>query len=83
MKNWIKVKKGPVENLQLRNAKYIRPRAAPPHLDGNYTVYGQVTKGMEVVNKIQNVKRDNKDRPEEDQKIVKVRVKKKFLFFWI
>jgi len=60
-----------------------KTKGGAPHLDGNYTVYGQVTKGMEVVDKIQNVKRDKKDRPDEDQKILKIRVKKKFLFFWI
>ena len=54
-----------------------------PHLDGNYTVYGEVTKGMDIVDKIVNQKRNNMDRPDDDQRIIKIRVKKKFLFFWI
>lgn len=54
-----------------------------PHLDGNYTVYGEVTKGMDIVDKIVNQKRNNMDRPDDDQRILKIRVKKKFLFFWI
>lgn len=54
-----------------------------PHLDGSYTVYGEVTKGMDIVDKIVNQPRNGMDRPNEDQKILKVRVKKKFLFFWI
>lgn len=54
-----------------------------PHLDGNYTVYGEVTKGMDIVDKIVSQKRNAMDRPDEDQRILKLRVKKKFLFFWL
>lgn len=54
-----------------------------PHLDGNYTVYGEVTSGMDIVDKIVKQPRNGMDRPNEDQKILKLRVKKKFLFLWI
>ncbi len=42
-----------------------------PHLDGEYTVFGEVIEGMEVVDRIQKVKTNRSDRPEEDVIIVK------------
>ena len=48
-----------------------------PHLDGSYTVYGEVVEGMDVVDKIAAAKRDRFDRPVEDVKIVSVKVIKK------
>ena len=45
-----------------------------PHLDGEYTVFGEVVEGIEVVDKIQKVKTDRSDRPEEDVIIKKVTV---------
>lgn len=45
-----------------------------PHLDGAYTVFGEVTDGMEVVDKIQAVKTNRADRPETDVRILKATV---------
>ena len=37
-----------------------------PHLDGEYTVFGKVIKGLEVIDKIAAVQKDGADRPIED-----------------
>lgn len=37
-----------------------------PHLDGEYTVFGKIIKGLDVIDKIAAVQKDGADRPIED-----------------
>ena len=46
-----------------------------PHLDGQYTVYGEVIEGLNVLDKIAAVKTNERDRPLEDVVINSVVVK--------
>lgn len=45
-----------------------------PHLDGDYAAFGQITEGMDVVNKIAETATDYSDRPMEPQVMKKVTV---------
>lgn len=47
-----------------------------PHLDMDYTVFGEVVEGLEVVDEIAKVKKDRYDRPLSDVIITKVSVEK-------
>ncbi len=44
-----------------------------PHLDGEYTVFGQVVEGLDVVEKISKTKTGKFDRPIENVKILKAK----------
>ena len=45
-----------------------------PHLDGQYTVFGEVTEGLEVVDKIQQSPTDKYQRPYTDIRILKATI---------
>lgn len=45
-----------------------------PHLDGDYAAFGKVTEGMDVVNKIAEVRVDWNDKPMKAQKIKSITV---------
>lgn len=58
------------ENLK----KDYLEKGGAPHLDGAYTVFGEVVKGMDVVEKIQKVETDSNDRPVEDVKVISAKI---------
>jgi peptidyl-prolyl cis-trans isomerase B (cyclophilin B) len=45
-----------------------------PQLDGEYTVFGQIVEGIDVLDKIGSSQTDENDRPLEDIKIINVKV---------
>lgn len=47
-----------------------------PHLDGQYTVFGEVTEGLNIVERIQKAETDDFDRPFEDLRILRATVTK-------
>ena len=47
-----------------------------PHLDGQYTVFGEVIQGLDVVDRIQQSATDPNDRPLEDVRILRATVTK-------
>lgn len=47
-----------------------------PHLDGQYTVFGEVVEGLDVVRDIQWVATDNADRPIDDVRILRATIVK-------
>jgi len=46
--------------------KIYKTIGGTPHLDNNYTVFGEVLYGIDVIDKIANEKTDNNDRPIEN-----------------
>ena len=53
---------------------FIVTAPATPWLDGKHTVFGQVTSGMDVVDKLEGLPTDGRDKPREDAKIEKLTV---------
>ncbi|MBQ0016200.1 MAG: peptidylprolyl isomerase [Bacteroidales bacterium] len=46
-----------------------RTEGGTPFLDGDYTVFGQVVEGLEIIDTIANVQKDRMDRPLKDIKM--------------
>ena len=51
---------------------FIVTAPSTPWLDGKHTAFGQVTSGMEVIDAIERLPTDARDRPREDARIERV-----------
>ncbi len=45
-----------------------------PHLDQNYTIFGEIVQGMDIVDAIAKVKTNKRDRPVTDVRIISARI---------
>ena len=59
------------------NREVYKTIGGTPHLDQNYTIFGEVVEGLEVVEKISSVKTDEDDRPVEDVRIISMKTVRK------
>lgn len=60
--------------------EYFRTLGGTPQLDGNYTVFGEVVRGLEVIDKIaatETSKGADRDRPLQDVRILEVKLVKR------
>ncbi len=55
-----------MRDVSAEKIKAYTTNGGAPHLDGEYTVFGKVIKGLEVIDKIAAVQKDGGDRPIED-----------------
>ncbi|MDN3507902.1 MAG: peptidylprolyl isomerase [Simkaniaceae bacterium] len=56
-------------------SQFFITTAKAPWLNGKHTIFGEVTEGYSVIEKLENVKTARGDRPVDDQKIIKITLK--------
>lgn len=56
-------------------SQFFITTAPTPWLNGHHTIFGKVTQGYDVVQKIENTPTGSDDRPVQDQKIIKAYMK--------
>ncbi len=66
------------QNPHSANSQFFIMFAPAPHLNGGYTVFGQVTKGMEFVDKIKKGSQSQNGAVENPDRIVKMRTADKY-----
>jgi len=71
------LRKGVLYKIPEEHRQVYKTLGGAAHLDQNYTVFGEVVKGMEVVDKIAAVKTDSLDRPLDDVRIISAKLVKR------
>ena len=72
----VEMKKHPTYKFTAQQRTDYKTIGGTPHLDGNYTVFGEVVEGLEIVERISKTKTGMHDRPIEDIKVIKAEVLK-------
>ena len=62
------------QNPDSASCQFFVMHGTSPHLDGQYSAFGKLVSGLEVVDKIVNAKKGGNDKPIEPQTIVKATV---------
>lgn len=68
------VDKEPALRFSAQQIKAYTTIGGTPHLDGNYTVFGEVVGGLDIVDDIQQVATGRNDRPKENVRILKATI---------
>ena len=70
----LEMKKDSSFKFSSQQRKDYKTLGGTPHLDGEYTVFGEVTEGLEIVSQISKLKTGRYDRPAVDVRVLKALV---------
>jgi len=70
------IKKNPTYKFTAQQRNDYKTLGGTPHLDGEYSVFGEVTDGLDIVTKISKAQTDPNDRPVVDIRIIKAEILK-------
>jgi peptidylprolyl isomerase len=68
------LKENPALKITPEQVKIYSAIGGMPHLDNNYTVFGEVVEGMDIVEAISKVRTDRRNRPVDDITINKITI---------
>lgn len=70
----LEIQKNPSFKFNEQQRNDYKTVGGTPHLDGEYTVFGEVTEGLDIVEQISKAKVGTNDRPLENIRIIKAKV---------